>query len=106
MWLGVERGGRMVKKHGWGSKHVARGWKMCKLIKKTHTKKKKNIPRAQMTPDMSFGPMGVETGQNGQLGGRNMWLGMERHGWMVKKHGWGSKHVAGWPKCMAGGWNT
>ena len=54
-----------------------------------------------MTPDMSFGPMGVETGQNGQLGGQNMWLGVERHGWMAKMHGWGSEHVAGgWQMCI------
>ena len=31
--------------------------------------------------------MGVEMDQNGQLGGRNTWLGVERCGW-------GSKHVA------------
>ena len=74
-----------------------------------------------MTPDMSFGPMGVETGQNGQLGGQNVWLGVERCGWMAKMHGWGQntwldgqnawlgvgtcswglKHVAGgWEMCI------
>jgi hypothetical protein len=39
MWLGVERRGRMVKKHGWESKHVAGGWQMAIIgqINKKHT---------------------------------------------------------------------
>jgi hypothetical protein len=37
------------------------------------------------------------------MGVENMWLGVERHGWMVKKCGWGLKHVAGgWQMAIIG----
>jgi hypothetical protein len=39
----------MVKKCGWGSKHVARGWQMCiieQINEKKCRKKKENVPRA------------------------------------------------------------
>ena len=91
MWLDGQNAWLGVGTRSWGSKHIAGGWQMCiieQISEKSRRKKKENIPRAQTMPDMSFGPMGVEMDQNGQLGGRNMWLG-------VGTRGWGWKDVAG-----------
>jgi hypothetical protein len=74
MWLGVKGHGRMVKKCGWGSKHVARGWQMC-IIEQINEKKCRKKKKTYL------GPMGVKTGRNGQLGGQNAWLRVETRKW-------------------------
>jgi hypothetical protein len=50
MWLGVERRGRMVKKCGWGSKHVAGGWQMC-IIEQINEKKCRKKKKTYLGPN-------------------------------------------------------
>jgi hypothetical protein len=49
MWLGVERRGQMVKKCGWGSKHVAGGWQMC-IIEQINEKKCRKKKKTYIGP--------------------------------------------------------
>jgi hypothetical protein len=49
MWLWMERRGRMVKKCGWGSKHVAGGWQMC-IIEQINEKKCRKKKKTYLGP--------------------------------------------------------